>query len=93
MPQQSWRYAWYESETPESIDMPCGYKDTASAVPEFESNVMGMIPKLCQTAKKSAPELKEKVDLFKQVLIIRSIRQGIYTRNHCMLWYGLLMVM
>ena len=21
------RYAWYESETPESIDMPCGYKD------------------------------------------------------------------
>lgn len=35
-------YSWYESETPESIDMPCGYK--------------------------------EKVDLFKQVLIIRSIR-------------------
>lgn len=48
MPLQSWRYAWYESETPESIDMPCGYKDTASVVPEFESNVMGMIPKLGQ---------------------------------------------
>jgi len=35
-------YKWYENEAPESIDMPCGYKD--------------------------------KIDLFKQVLVIRSIR-------------------
>eukprot|EP00930_Biecheleria_cincta_P003159 TRINITY_DN104093_c0_g1_i1.p1 TRINITY_DN104093_c0_g1~~TRINITY_DN104093_c0_g1_i1.p1 ORF type:complete len:2548 (+),score=550.26 TRINITY_DN104093_c0_g1_i1:162-7646(+) len=35
-------HKWYENEAPESIDMPCGYKD--------------------------------KIDLFKQVLVIRSIR-------------------